>query len=109
MVTTENTRTAGTTANGTPGTRSVMEIRNDFPILSRKVHGKPLVFLYSAASSQKPTPVIEAMNIYYQTYHANVHRGVYTISEQDQVAMEKARVKVPRLIKPRHTTQINFT
>src|SRR5437773_2736897 len=109
MVTSENTRTAGTTAKGKLSTRSVMDIRNDFPILSRQVHGKPLVFLDSAASSQKPTAVIEAMNIYYQTYHANVHRGVYTISEQATEAMEKARVKVARFINARQSKQIIFT
>jgi cysteine desulfurase/selenocysteine lyase len=109
MVTSENTRTAGITEKGTPGTRSVMDIRNDFPILSRQVHGKPLVFLDSAASSQKPSAVIEAMNVYYQTYHANVHRGVYTISEEATEAMERARTKTARFINARQSKQIIFT
>ncbi|HLX56290.1 MAG TPA: cysteine desulfurase [Ktedonobacteraceae bacterium] len=90
-------------------TRSATEIRQDFPILSRQVHGKPLVYLDSAASSQKPTAVIEAMSVYYETTHANVHRGVYELSEEATVRMEKARVKVARFINARHSKQVIFT
>lgn len=89
--------------------RSVEEIREDFPILSRRVHDKPLVYLDSAASSQKPQSVIEAMNVYYQTYNANVHRGVYQISEEATAALERARVKVARFINARQSKQIVFT
>lgn len=89
--------------------RSITEIRNDFPILSRTVHGKPLVYLDSTASSQKPRAVIEAMSVYYESYHANVHRGVYEISEEATAAMEKARVKVARFINARQSKQIIFT
>ncbi len=89
--------------------RSVADIRKDFPILSRKVHGKPLVYLDSAASSQKPRAVIDAMSTYYETYHANVHRGVYEISEEATAAMERARVKVARFINVRHSKQVIFT
>ncbi len=89
--------------------RSVADIRNDFPILSRQVHGKPLVYLDSTASSQKPQSVIDAMNVYYRTYNANVHRGVYEISEEATAAMEKARVKVARFINARQSKQIIFT
>src|SRR2546421_10267060 len=91
------------------GTRSAREIRADFPILSRPVHGKPLVCLDSTASSQKPLTVIEAMNFYYQNYHANVHRGVYELSEEATAAMEKARVKVSRFIHARQSKQVIFT
>src|SRR5947209_15887664 len=91
------------------GTRSAREIRADFPILSRQVHGKPLVYLDSTASSQKPLAVIEAMNFYYQNYHANVHRGVYEISEEATAAMEKARVKVSRFIHARQSKKVIFT
>src|SRR5713226_5018249 len=84
-----------------PSVRSATEIRTDFPILSRQVHGKPLVYLDSTSSSQKPRAVIEAMNTYYQTYYANVHRGVYTLSEEATAAMEKARIKVARFINAR--------
>jgi cysteine desulfurase/selenocysteine lyase len=93
----------------TPAARTVEEIRRDFPILARQVHGKPLVYLDSTASSQKPQSVIDAMTHYYQTYHANVHRGVYEISEEATAAMEKARVKVARFINARHSKQIIFT
>ncbi|MBV9688604.1 MAG: cysteine desulfurase [Ktedonobacteraceae bacterium] len=85
------------------------DIRDDFPILSQQVHGKPLVYLDSTASSQKPNAVIDTMNVYYQTYHANVHRGVYQISEEATAAMEKARVKVARFINARQSKQVIFT
>ena len=89
--------------------RSVAEIRKDFPILAREVHGKPLVYLDSTASSQKPLAVIEAMTAYYHLYHANVHRGVYELSEEATARMEKARVKVARFINARQSKQIIFT
>jgi cysteine desulfurase / selenocysteine lyase len=89
--------------------RTIADIRNDFPILSRQVHGKPLVYLDSTASSQKPQAVIDAMSTYYQTYHANVHRGVYALSEEATAAMEKARIKVARFINARKGKQIIFT
>src|SRR5579859_8214738 len=92
-----------------PTTRSTEDIRGDFPILSRMVHGKPLVYLDSTASSQKPVAVIEAMGTYYETTHANVHRGVYEISEEATARMEKARVKVARFINARHSKQVIFT
>lgn len=97
------------TAKAAGTSRSVADIRNDFPILSRQVHGKQLVYLDSTASSQKPQSVIDAMNVYYQTYNANVHRGVYEISEEATAAMEKARVKVARFINARQSKQIIFT
>lgn len=89
--------------------RSAAEIRQDFPILARQVHGKPLVYLDSTASSQKPRSVIETMTTYYQTYHANVHRGVYEISEEATERMEQARLKVARFINARQSKQIIFT
>jgi cysteine desulfurase / selenocysteine lyase len=89
--------------------RTTADIRKDFPILSRQVHGKPLVYLDSAASSQKPHAVIQAMNTYYETSHANVHRGVYEISEEATAQMEKARVKVARFINARQSKQVIFT
>ena len=89
--------------------RPTEEIRNDFPILSRQVHGKPLVYLDSAASSQKPMAVIEAMDTYYRTYNANIHRGVYAISEEATAAMDRARIKTARLINARQSKQVIFT
>ena len=92
-----------------PVIRTAAEIRKDFPILARKVHGKPLVYLDSTASSQKPNAVIEAMSTYYEMYHANVHRGVYEISEEATARMEKARVKVARFINAHRSKQVIFT
>ncbi|MDQ6767857.1 MAG: cysteine desulfurase [Candidatus Eremiobacteraeota bacterium] len=76
----------------------IARIRADFPILKERPHGKPLVFLDSAASSQKPIQVIEAMDDYYRRYHANIHRGIYHISELATEAYEDARAKVARFI-----------
>ena len=101
--------TSDKATNESTNYRTTEEIRKDFPILTRKVHGKPLVYLDSAASSQKPRAVIDTMNVYYETYHANVHRGVYEISEEATAAMEKARVKVAHFINARHGKQVIFT
>jgi cysteine desulfurase/selenocysteine lyase len=86
-----------------------LAIREDFPILARQIHGKPLVYLDSGASSQKPVSVLEAMGRYYQTSHANVNRGVYVLSEEATAAMEQARVKVARFIKAKSAKQVIFT
>jgi cysteine desulfurase/selenocysteine lyase len=87
----------------------VTRIQADFPILQQQVNGYPLAFLDSAASSQKPTVVIDAMNDYYRRYHANVHRGVYHLSELATAAMERARQKVARFIGARSAREIIFT
>jgi cysteine desulfurase / selenocysteine lyase len=80
------------------GTLDVGAIRKRFPILERQVHGKRLVYLDSAASSQKPTSVLDTMTAYYETTHANVHRGVYTIAEEATRLYENARARVARFI-----------
>lgn len=87
----------------------VKTVRQDFPILSQQVNGKPLVYLDSAASSQKPLVVIEAMNTYYREYNANVHRGIYTISEKASEAYETARKKIGRFINARSWREVIFT
>jgi cysteine desulfurase/selenocysteine lyase len=74
------------------------KIRADFPILGQSIHGKPLVYLDSAASSQKPMQVLDAMDEYYKTTHANVHRGVHTLSEQATAQYEAARAKVSQFL-----------
>ena len=74
-------------------TLDVAAIRKDFPILSRTVHGKPLVFLDSAASAQKPRAVIEAMVDLYSAHYANVHRGVYQLSIEATDMLEAVRDK----------------
>ena len=79
-------------------TFDVSRIRTDFPIFERQVHGRELVYLDSAASSQKPTAVIDAMDFYYRHTHANVHRGVHTLSEEATAQYEGARAKVSQFI-----------
>ncbi len=76
----------------------VQRIRADFPILQREVKGKRLVYLDNAASSQKPIQVLDAMDRYYRETHANVHRGVHTLSEEATTAYEGARAKVSNFI-----------
>ncbi|MGH2410447.1 MAG: aminotransferase class V-fold PLP-dependent enzyme, partial [Chloroflexota bacterium] len=61
--------------------RTALEARADFPILATSRNGKPLAYLDSAATAQKPRAVLDAMDDYYRRYNANVHRGVYTLSE----------------------------
>ena len=77
---------------------NVNEIRKDFPILSRKVYGKPLVYLDNAATSQKPHAVIETIAYYYQNYNSNVHRGVHALSMEATEHYEAARGKVANFI-----------
>ena len=84
-------------------------LRRDFPILERTVHGKPLVFLDSAASSQTPVQVLEAMDQVYRTHYANVHRGAYLLSEESTVAYEEARRKVARFINAASAAEVVFT
>jgi cysteine desulfurase/selenocysteine lyase len=88
----------------------VAKVKADFPILEQESHGKRLVFLDSAASSQKPRVVIDAMSTYYETINANVHRGVYEIAEAATNALEAARLKVGRFIgAPNPATEVIFT
>ncbi len=73
-------------------------LAKDFPLLSREIHGRPITYLDSAASSQRPTAVLDAMREYDETTHANVHRGVYTIAEEATRRFEAARTSVGRFI-----------
>lgn len=84
------------------------QIRADFPILNTSMNGKPLVFLDSAASSQKPLAVIDAMNEYYKTGHANVHRGVYQLSQKATDQFEKSRRTVQHFLNAEHDHEIIF-
>ena len=72
------------TASDSTDTLDVATIRKDFPILERAVHDRRLVFLDSAASSQKPVAVLDAMDDYYRNLHANVHRAAYTLAEDSR-------------------------
>jgi len=87
----------------------VLALRREFPILQQQVNGKPLAFLDSAASSQKPRRVIACLDEYYERYNANVHRGVYKLSEEATFAFERARGKVARFIGAHSPKEIVFT
>lgn len=84
-------------------------IRSDFPILSRKVHGRRLVYLDNAATTQKPRAVLDALRDYYERYNANVHRGIYRISEEATMAFERARDTVASFINARSREEVIFT
>jgi cysteine desulfurase/selenocysteine lyase len=85
------------------------QTRGDFPILSRIVNGHPLVYLDSAASSQKPRSVIEAMERYYERSHANVHRSIHTLGEESTELYEAARDRVQRFVNAAAREEIVFT
>ncbi|PFA70392.1 cysteine desulfurase [Bacillus sp. AFS015802] len=87
----------------------VKEIRKQFPILDQEVNGHPLVYLDSAATSQKPVSVIEAMNDYYRGYNSNVHRGVHTLGTRATDGYEGAREKVRHFINASSTQEVIFT
>ena len=84
-------------------------VRRDFPILERRINGRPLVYLDSASTSQKPAVVLDAIDRYYREYNANVHRGIYTIGEEATAAYERARVQVGRFINAPDSHEIVFT
>src|SRR5262245_63487952 len=84
-------------------------IRADFPIFEQEFHGKPLAFLDSAASSQKPRQMLEAMTAFYETSYANVHRGVYQLAERATEALEASREKVRGLLNAPSAREIVFT
>lgn len=83
-------------------------LRQDFPILQQTIHGKPLVYLDSAASSQKPQAVINAMVDYYSKHHANVHRGIHTLSERATHIYEQTREQVKQAINASYLEEIVF-
>lgn len=87
----------------------VETVRQDFPVLHQEVHGQPLAYLDSAASAQRPNQVIEAMAEYYRRDHANVHRGVHTLSQRATEAFEGAREKICRFINAASSREIIFT
>ena len=76
----------------------IESIRKDFPILRRKIHGKRLVYLDNAATTQKPQSVIDALVRFYSDYNSNVHRSVHTLGEEATAAYEGAREKVARFV-----------
>jgi len=90
-------------------TLDVHRIRKDFPILERKVYGKPLVYLDNAATSQKPRQVIDALVDYYENYNANIHRAVHCLGEEATAAYEEARAKVAKFINAPSPESVIFT
>ena len=87
---------------------NVSKVRADFPILKRKIGRKPLVYLDSAATSQKPKPVIDAIERYYKKYNANVHRGVHRLNEEATIAFEESREKFARFVGAKAAKEIVF-
>ncbi len=91
-----------------PSTFNVDDIRKDFPILQQQVNGKPLIYLDNAASSQKPSCVIETLDKYYREYNSNIHRGVHKLSELATVEYEKVRDKIKQFIHADSIKEIIF-
>src|ERR1700722_2758424 len=92
-----------------PGRLDVDRVKADFPILGRTVHDCRLVYLDSASSSQKPAAVIDAMSRYYETTHANIHRGTYELAEEATRLYEQARHRLARFIGAPSATGVVFT
>jgi cysteine desulfurase / selenocysteine lyase len=92
-----------------PSGFDVEAVRRDFPILAQQIRGKPLAFLDNAASSQRPQSVIDAISRYYEHDHANVHRGVHTLSQRATDAFEGARERVRQFINAGSSREIIFT
>lgn len=88
---------------------NIENIRKDFPILSRKVNGKPLVYLDNAATSQTPQQVIDCIVEYYSSYNANIHRGVHTLSQEATDKYEQARKKIQQFFNAKSSREIILT
>ena len=88
---------------------SLAGLKSDFPILERRVNGKRLVYLDSAATAQKPRAVLDALDEYYEQHNANVHRGVYTLAEEATAAYEAARAKTAQFINAPSPREVIFT
>ena len=107
-MTTANPRANENASGKAAGAFDVARIREDFPILKEKVHGKPLVYLDNAATSQKPRAVLDALDHYYTTENANVHRGVHYLSQQATQDYEAARGKIRQLLNASDDREIIF-
>ena len=87
----------------------LLEIRRDFPILSRQVHGKPLVYFDNAATTQKPKALIAALSSFYENHNGNIHRGAHTLSDEATTLVENARQKTADFINAPKPETIVFT
>src|SRR5262245_2027426 len=90
-------------------TYDVEKIRAEFPLLQQTMRGKPLAYLDNAATSQKPLAVLNALDDYYKHYNANVHRGIYEISEKATARYEEARDKVAKFVNAADRREVIFT
>ena len=84
-------------------------VRDDFPILRQRVHGRPLVYLDNAATAQKPQSVIDAVSRFYSRENSNIHRGVHYLSEQATIAYDAVREKTARFLNARAAHEVIFT
>src|SRR5437764_7383664 len=89
--------------------KELESLRTDFPILDQKVHGHPLVYFDNAATSQKPTAVLDAIRRYYEKDNSNVHRGIHELSNRASAAYEAARARAAEFLNARHSDEIVFT
>ena len=103
-----NEMTARDIHHGTAATFEVERVRQDFPVLRQQVHGKPLIYLDNAATSQKPKVVIDTINRFYSAENSNVHRGVHFLSEQATQAYEETRAQVKSFLHAAETREIIF-
>ena len=87
----------------------LQNIRSQFPILSREINGKPLIYLDNAATSQKPISVLETWENYYSELNANVHRGIHTLSQLATEEMELSRRKIQKFINAKNDFEVIFT
>lgn len=88
---------------------NIAAIRTDFPVLDQQVNGKPLIYFDNAATTQKPKPVLEALQHYYQTDNANIHRGIHTLAERATAAYEDTRKKIAKFLNAPSTEQVILT
>ena len=86
-----------------------MNIRKDFPLINQTIDGKPLIYLDSAATTQKPQVVIDSLSEYYSEYNANIHRGIYHIAEKATVEFEAVRDRITSFINAKDRAEIIFT
>ena len=98
-----------TTEHTSRATLDVESVRAVFPILSRKVHGRPLVYLDNAATTHKPEAVLDSINAYYQASNANAHRGVHALGHETTLALEQSRSRVARFLNAPSADEIVFT
>jgi cysteine desulfurase/selenocysteine lyase len=108
MPTTTNVPSRPAARNLSPARHDAYRIREDFPLLKQKIHGKPLVYLDNAATTQKPQAVLDALERFYTMDNSNVHRGVHLLSERATQAYEAARVKAQRFIGAAHSREVIF-